>query len=169
MKKLLLSILFCASAFAQSTTTYNFPGSTSLSITISAEALASLNIRIPLISPAGVANTTVATAYTSGDPTIDVASATGYVVGMGIMVDSEFMLITSIATNTLTVTGAQLGTSAANHALGAVVTIARSGNVSYYVKAVLADDVTRGMLQTPGPVVAGDQSSIAAALAGAVN
>jgi hypothetical protein len=169
VKLLFASLLLCSIAPAQSTTTYNFPGSTSLTITISAEALASLYIRIPLLAPPGVGNTTVATAYTSGGSTIDVTSATGYAIGMGITVDSEFLLITGISSNTLTVTGAQLGTTAASHSLGAVVTIARSGNVSYYVKSVLADDVTRGMLQTPGPVIAGDQSSIASAIAAAVN
>lgn len=57
----------------------------------------------------------------AGDATITVADGTKFTQYELIGVDSEVMLVTSIATNVLTVTRAQCGTSAAGHTSGAAV------------------------------------------------
>lgn len=71
---------------------------------------------------AWVANTTLAEALTEDETDVDVADASGLAVGDVIRVDSEYMWITAIAVNTLTVVRrAQTNGGSATHANGATV------------------------------------------------
>jgi len=75
--------------------------------------------------------TTLTAAYTSAGTSVTVADTTGFDVGDVLNIDSERLLVTAIANSTtLTVVGAQEGTTQANHANAAAVTIitnARTG------------------------------------------
>ena len=69
------------------------------------------------------ATTTLSAAMTAAQGTATVVSNTGATVGDYVQIDSEFMLVTAKGgTTTLTVTRAQLGTTAVGHASGAAVT-----------------------------------------------
>jgi hypothetical protein len=57
----------------------------------------------------------------SSATSVTISSATGFSSGQYIQIDSEKMLVTAISSNTLTITRAQLGTTAASHANGAGV------------------------------------------------
>ena len=57
----------------------------------------------------------------SSATSVTITSATGFSSGQYIQIDSEKMFVTAIASNTLTITRAQLGTTAASHANGATV------------------------------------------------
>jgi hypothetical protein len=57
----------------------------------------------------------------SSATSVTITSATGFSSGQYIQIDSEKMLVTAISSNTLTITRAQLGTTAASHANGAGV------------------------------------------------
>ena len=65
--------------------------------------------------------TTLAAAYLGGATTMTVSDASMLRANMGIKVDSEDFLITSIGGNVLTLTGGKWGTTPTNHALGAKV------------------------------------------------
>ena len=54
---------------------------------------------------------------------VDVSDGTQFEVGQTILIDSEQMYISAIATNTLTVTRAVNGTTAATHSLGAAIQV----------------------------------------------
>ena len=58
---------------------------------------------------------TVGTQYTSGATTLAVSDSDPFKVNDYIKIENEVLKVTAIATNTLTVEGAQLGTSAATH------------------------------------------------------
>jgi hypothetical protein len=69
---------------------------------------------------------TVNSSYTSGGTSLVITGAVGSLPTSGLnfilKVDSEYMLCTSYSGSTLTVVGAQGGSSAANHSVGATVT-----------------------------------------------
>lgn len=64
---------------------------------------------------------TVTTTYVSGTGTMVVADGSRFLIGDVIQVDNENLYVTAVATDTLSVTPAQQGTSQAGHAIGAVV------------------------------------------------
>lgn len=66
---------------------------------------------------------TVAEALDASETGIDVSSGAAFAVGQTILIDSEQMYISAIATNTLTVTRGVNGTAAATHLLGAVIDV----------------------------------------------
>lgn len=56
---------------------------------------------------------------------VDVSAGTAFATGQRIRIDTEDMLITNIATNTLTVLRARNGTTAATHTTGAAIAVIR--------------------------------------------
>lgn len=73
---------------------------------------------VPHYDYAWKAKTTTAEALDASETEIDVTSSTGLNIGDYIKVESEVLLILSIATNTLTVERGVLGTTAASHLTG---------------------------------------------------
>lgn len=73
---------------------------------------------------ANTASSTLNGAYTSGGSSIVVTSASTFPTtgNFRVLIDSEIMLVTAVSGTTFTVSGAQEGTSAANHSNGAAVT-----------------------------------------------
>lgn len=70
-------------------------------------------------------STTLSSSYTAGGGSLSVASTSGLPASgysFYLKIDSEYFLCTSYSGSTLTVTGAQAGSTAANHANGAGVT-----------------------------------------------
>lgn len=70
-------------------------------------------------------NSTLSSGYTAGGTSLSIASSTGLPASgtsFYLKVDSEYFLCTSYTGGTLTVTGAQAGSTAANHANGAGIT-----------------------------------------------
>ncbi len=67
---------------------------------------------------------TLSGSYTSGGGSLSVASAASFPASgnFRVRVDNEIFKVTAVAGTTFTVTGAQEGTSAANHSSGAVIT-----------------------------------------------
>jgi hypothetical protein len=63
-------------------------------------------------------------AATAGDGTVTVDASTGIAADDYLMIDSECMLVTGVAGTTVSVTRAQLGTSAAAHKDNALVSAA---------------------------------------------
>jgi len=67
---------------------------------------------------------TLGAAYTAGETALTVSDTTGINLGNFIQVDSEFFRVTGVTSGTvLAVTGARMGTAAANHANAAVATL----------------------------------------------
>lgn len=64
---------------------------------------------------------TLAEVLDTSETGVDVSSGTAFKVGQTVLIDSEQMFISAIATNTLTVTRAVNGTTAATHANGAAI------------------------------------------------
>ena len=82
--------------------------------------------QITLIEPAGTASTVnEGSTFTDSDTTLTVTSAAtlGVQNNSYILIDSEILQVTSIATNNLTVTRGALGTTAAAHTDGSAVTL----------------------------------------------
>ena len=79
-----------------------------------------------MIEPAGTASTVnEGSTFTDSDTTLTVTSAAtlGVQNNSYILIDSEILQVTSIATNNLTVTRGALGTTAAAHTDGSAVTL----------------------------------------------
>ena len=68
---------------------------------------------------------TVNETYTSSDVTLTVSSGAAFAIGQTLLVESEQLLITNIATNDLTVVRGMNGTTAASHASGTAISILR--------------------------------------------
>ena len=82
--------------------------------------------KITLIEAAGTSTTIDETGtYLAGDTTLTVTSATALAAGTNsyIRIDDEYLRVTGIAGNDLTVTRAQLGSTAASHTNGSTVTL----------------------------------------------
>jgi hypothetical protein len=114
--------------FADGNELVQISGITGYSVTVTRAQLgttaSSHNAGVPLIVARPTATTsTLSAAITSTTSTsLDLTSATGFTVGSYILIDTEILKITNIATNTLTVTRGQLGTTAATHLSAATVT-----------------------------------------------
>jgi len=172
MKKIILLAALAASFIhAQVTMGVTGAGATSISLTVSAEAAASLNAyAIQLRNTAFTTQPTLGAAVATTDTTITLSSTTGITADMGILVDSEVFLVTSVFSGTvLVITNAQLGTTAATHLSGTPVTVLQAGGLMQLVKVTFAAAVQQIMLQNPGPTVAGAKSTIQTELTGAVN
>lgn len=68
---------------------------------------------------------TVNETYTSSDVTLTVSDGTKFAIGQTLLIESEQVLVTNIATNDLTVVRALNGTTAAAHASGVAIGILR--------------------------------------------
>ena len=82
--------------------------------------------KVTLIEAAGTSTTIDETGtYLAGDTTLTVTSATALAAGTNsyIRIDDEYLRVTGIAGNDLTVTRAQLGSTAASHTNGSTVTL----------------------------------------------
>jgi hypothetical protein len=91
------------------------------------------------INPGAVTATTLSVAMTATDVTATVVSNTNIASGTYILIDSEVMLVTGTTGGTgLTVTRAQLGTSAAAHTLGKAV------NNGFFAVTTLSTAATSG-------------------------
>ena len=134
------SILMCVPARGQ--TTVNMPNS----VTVSATATDALNKW--LAAQVTSTPTTLASAYTAGGVTLTLASGVGIGVNDLVKVDSEVFLVTAKNGAVMTVTGAQLGTSAANHASAASVSLLRYRSFRQFFLAVLNDTMGRIMEDT---------------------
>lgn len=73
---------------------------------------------------ATIANLTLNEDLDNSETGVDVTSAAGYTAPFAIQIDDEFMICTSIASNTLTVTRGAYGSTAASHTNGATVYMA---------------------------------------------
>ena len=81
---------------------------------------------------AGAANTTLNGAISStGATSVPVDDGTVFVIGDNIKIDSEWMLVTDIASNTLTVERGKSDSTAATHSDAATVNIADNANKVY--------------------------------------
>ena len=82
--------------------------------------------------------------FSNSDTTLTVASATNFTTGSYIKIDNEFLLINSINGNNLSVTRAQLGSTAATHADGSVVTLQTTVTTGQFQFFVLTETVSNG-------------------------
>ena len=161
MKIILLSL--CASAlFAQTTVPIQvIPSEASVSLSLSAEAVAAItNFAVTIPAP-GVSSTTLSAPITSTATSIaaDLTSTVGMAPGMGLKIDSEILLINP----NLTVTRGSFGTTAASHSSGAAVTVLRSGDWSEVLANILQDFITQVVIQFPGPAVQTQNAAIVTA------
>lgn len=164
MKEITALLIFSGTCFAQATVPIQaIPQEVAVSLSIAAEGVAAIDNFAKTIAPTGVSPTTLATPITAQSTNIagNLASTTGLAAGMGLKIDSEFILINP----DLTVTrGAFLSTASA-HLAGAVVTPLRSGNYSEFLTNALVDVISQLVIQYPGPAVRAQQSAIATAQA----
>lgn len=156
-----LLVFFAANAAAQATLPIQVPGESSVSVTLSAQAVPSITAFVKAVVAAGVAPTTLSGDLTSGATSISLTSTSGMTTGMGLLIDSEVMLITGANT----VQRARLGTSAAAHSSGAAVVVLRSGSYSVFIANLIADVVASNMVTFPSTTIATQQAAIAAAQA----
>ncbi len=140
-----------------------------LGISFTAEAVSSLNACV-LAKPAQIALlATVGASIGSGDTTFTLSDTTGLVAGMGLVIDSEASLVTSVTSSTVVaVVRGTLGTTAVTHAIAAPVSVLANGNILGFVKTLISISVRQLMQNTPGPIIAGNQSSTSTQLSGAV-
>ena len=83
--------------------------------------------------PASITNTNLAVAISnSSDRVISVISATGFVVGYGLYIDREFMIITGISGTNISVVRGAGGTRATPHLIGTVLYVAPKSYFTTY-------------------------------------
>ena len=113
MTKLLIALCCAASAIGQTSASLSVTGVPAASIMVSAEATSSINIAAlaDTATNGALATTATATATTTAT-TIAVASVTSVTTGMGVLIDGEASLITTISGLNLTVTRTTLGSTA---------------------------------------------------------
>ena len=70
------------------------------------------------------------TTFTSTDTTLSVSAATDFDVNDVLLIDAELLLVTAVTGNDVTVTRAQLATSAASHAANSDITLIEPGATS---------------------------------------
>lgn len=165
MKSLLSFLFFGLISFAQTTFPIQIAAEAPVSVTLSAQAVTSavsmiLGTVAPLTSP-----TTLTAAVTAAQTTLPMASVLGVTTGMGALCGSELSLITGISVNTLTVTRATIGTTAAIHASGSTCTFTASGDSSVFVANLLALAVQNAMIVFPASTIATQNTAIATATA----
>lgn len=144
-------------------------------------ALSVLVMALVLFAPAQPLNlvdrysSTLGSSYTSGGGTLTVASATGLPSGACYFIavvkaeganTDEYFLVTNVSGTTLTVTGAQSGSSASNHASGAVIkaSIMTAGAYTQLLLDALSPATvnhTTGNIITPGSLTTGYGSGVA--------
>lgn len=96
----------------------------------------------------------VTTAYTSGGTSLVVAAGSNFTnpaSGQELMirVDDEIFAVSSITSNTLTLVGAQEGTTAASHAVGAIVYTVFSGGEADRLRQQFDLQTTSGAPSSP--------------------
>jgi len=119
----------------------------------------SLNLPTITVSDAGVAAiqswmlaqavaiTSLVGAITVGALTLTVNDASNIGNVDEILIDGEAMSVTARSGKTLTVTRADLGTTAAAHADGAMVTVLKYKSIKGYFKQAIADAVSQIVVQ----------------------
>lgn len=139
-KAFIVFLLLAAPLVSQ--TTVNMPNS----VAVSATASDALNRWIPTQLTA--TTTTLAAGYTAGGTAMTFGTGVGFGVNDLVLIDTEVFLITAKTGASMTVTGAQLGTSSANHSSGSTVTLLRYRSFRQFFLTVINDAVARIMEQT---------------------
>ncbi len=147
------------------------PLNSMMTVNISAEAVAALarccmESRAYSVSPLP----TLTSALDETSSVVSISSAAGLSAGMGLMIDSEVVLIASdpIENHPVSIARGMLGTPASSHASGATCTALVSGGLLYMLRLGMTERLRQIMQQYPGPAVTAAQAAINAALAGAV-
>ena len=160
-KTILLTLIFAASALAQTNVVYTWtvqasPSDAPVPIKVTQDAgTAGPNVLFSIPAP-NTSPTTLTGAVSSSATTLPLASVTGIAVGNGICISSssttcamtsntsdvvsggEVALVTAISGNNVTVTRASIGTAAA-YSSGQGVTVVRSGSYSQLAANIIRD------------------------------
>jgi hypothetical protein len=150
-------------------------GEAAVAITVSTDAIASLQAMILTNPPFGAvipAPTTLAVAALAGDTSFTLMSAAGVAAGMGIVIGTEYSLVTGAPTgNVVPVTRARFSTTAAAHALADAVSFLQWGSYSVALAELLCRQLRQLVTVYPGSTVTAANAAIAtqnAAIAAAV-
>lgn len=163
MKTLLLFILSIP-IFAQATFPVQIPSESAVSVTISAQAVSSATLFIKS-ETMGIPATTTNGSTLIGATSIVLTSSAGITTGMGLLIGTEVCLVTGVSGNTMTVTRATLGTSAAAYSTLQPVTILRSGSYSVWLANLISDHIRQSMTIAPATTIAAQNAAIATAQA----
>jgi hypothetical protein len=109
--------------------------------------------------------TALAAPMTAGATTMTVVDGTVLAVNQEFLVDNEAVNPTAIAGNVVTITRADLGTTAVSHLAAAPVQVLKYRSLRNFCKQVLAAAVIQIMVQTAYPTAITQNAAIAAAQA----
>jgi len=140
MIRIILACLVAIGAYAQNPNTATFP----TSVATDANLLAAKDL----------STSTLTSSITNSTTSVPVADGTQFIAAEVIRIDNEQMLIASIATNTLTVSRAYGGTTAASHLSGAavrgIITSSHHNQLAAEVKSMQARLRDRSSFATTG-------------------
>jgi hypothetical protein len=136
-------------------------GEAAVAITVSNDGVASLQAMILANTANGPIPTTLAVAALAGDTSFTLTSAAGVAAGMGVIIGTEYSLVTAVAGNVVTVTRARFSTTAAAHSLGDAVTFLQWGSYSVALADLLCKQLRLLVTQYPGSIVTTANAAIA--------
>ena len=159
MKNALIFFLFVVSAWAQTVGVQTTV--TPANITFSADATTAMQNWF--LTQVQSTPTTLAAPMTAGATTMTVTSAAGLTINQEFTVDGEAINPSAIVGSVVTVTRADLGTTATTHASNASVNVLIYKSLRYYVKQAIAQEVSAIMARTAYPTVTMQLAAIATA------
>lgn len=161
-------LFFSASlgGLCQSTFPIQMPSEASISVTMSAEAVASTIAGIVGTPASATTPSALSSDITNSQTTLQVGQALNVQTCMGVLIGSELSLVTAIAGSgpfTLTVVRGTVGTTRAAHSSGATVSYTAWGEGGCFLANVLTQGVQAFMAPSafPGPTVAAAKIAIA--------
>src|ERR1017187_1686176 len=166
MKRLLFTLLFTGILSAQTVVT-------PAALTFSPDAVAAMNSWFLTQIVNGL--TTLTVALTPGETSMTVKDGTQLAVNQEFLLDGEAINPSAIVGNVVTITRADLGTTAAAHAINSNVSVLKYKSIKNYCKQAIQQEVAAIMSMTTFPsgatqdaVIATAQATKATAVAGAI-